>query len=343
MLSLFVTLSLFTAYEAIRGGKLKMAWWLLSGVCCGLAFLTKGPLAIVLWLPPVFAFAWLSESSAKPRWWHYSLVGAILAAIVTPWLIAVSLQDASFLTEFFYTHNIRRFAGQFHVKPIWYFVPVLLIAGHPWSFLTIPYARFLFGQAGEVRYQRPPAVGYLLLWSGWCFVFFSLSKCKLPTYLLPAAPALALMIGHYLDQVLKNSSDPAQHWFARFWSARSATATTCLAGVAAVVYIVVSGIDFSLSIYVWATLWTTLLVSALLLLSNRRQAEFAWASSAGAAFLLAVMMMHQVVPAYSRRQTLFGPASPLNAQFGTDLKTCNRHGRSRVFGCAVLLGTVRHP
>ncbi len=314
LLSLLVALSLFTAYEAVRSGQLRIGWWLLSGVFCGLAFLTKGPLAIVLWLPPVFAITWLSASFAKPRWTHYFLHGGVMAAIAAPWLIAVSLQDSSFLVEFFYTHNLRRFAGEFHPKPIWYFVPVLLVAGHPWSFLTIPYARFLFGQSGQLRYQRPPVIGFLLLWSAWCFAFFSLSQCKLPTYLLPAAPAMALMIGHYLDQVVQGSSSQDQHWFARFWSARIATATTCLAGVGFVVFVVVSGTEVSLAIFMWATLWSLLLATSLLLLCDRHQVKVAWASTSGVAFLFALMVMHQMVPQYSRGKTLFGPSSPLGEE-----------------------------
>ena len=320
LLALLVALSLFTAHEAIRGDKLKISWWLLSGVCVGLAFLTKGPLAFVLWLPPVFAYAWLSDSCAKPRWWHYSLIGLVAAAVVSPWLIAVSQQDPNFLTEFFVTHNVKRFAGEFHSKPIWYFIPVLLIAGHPWCYLTIPFARFLFGQAAEVRTQRPPAVGFLLLWSGWCFVFFSLSKCKLPTYLLPLAPALALMIGQYLEQVLRATSDPGRHWFARFWSARGATASTCFAGVGFVAYIVLTQSDVSIATYLWALTWTGMLVCAITLLGDQHQANLAWATSSGVAFLLAVMVMHQMVPAYSRSQTLFGAESPLGKKIAVESK-----------------------
>ncbi|QDV85723.1 glycosyltransferase [Stieleria magnilauensis] len=318
VLSLFVTLSLFTAYESIRSGRIRMGWWMASAIFCGLGFLTKGPIAMVLWFPPVFAFAWLSQSYAKPRFYHYMISGLAVAAIAAPWLIAVSLQDGNFLTEFFYTHNVRRFAGEFHAKPIWFFVPVLLVAGHPWSFLTIPYARFLFGHSTESRSNRPPAVGFLLLWSAWCFVFFSLSKCKLPTYLLPAAPAMALMIGHYLDQILRSSPNHAEHWFARFWSARSATVATCTAGIGFVLFIAVSGAPLSPMTYAWAILWTGLLAATLLMFNDRRQAKLAWASSASVAFLLAVMVMHQTVPTYSRSQTIFGPDSPVNLQIATD-------------------------
>ncbi len=202
VLSLLVSVSLFTAYEAMRGERLNLAWWTTSGVCIGLAFLTKGPIAVVLWLPPVLAIIWVSETLVKPRWGHYGILGGVAATIAVPWFVMVHLQDPTFLIEFFYKHHVVRFAGEFHPKPIWYFVPVLLVAGHPWSFLTIPYAKFLLSRSEASRMRRTPAIGYLFLWSAWCFLFFSVSKCKLPTYLLPAAPALALMIGHYLNEIL---------------------------------------------------------------------------------------------------------------------------------------------
>lgn len=313
VLALMVSMSLFTAYEAIKTDRLRMGWWVASAVFIGLAFLTKGPLAIVLWLPPVLAMTWLTESMATVHRWHYAVIGLVASLIAVPWFVAVSFYDANFVYEFFVTHNVRRFAGEFHAKPIWYFVPVLLIAGHPWSFLTIPYLGFLFGRNQRVRTCRPALVGYLMLCSGWCFVFFSVSSCKLPTYLLPAAAPLALMLGHYLDLVLRESVDSSHHWFAKFWSARSATATTCLAGVGFVLYNVLTDSVCPSIVYLWAMLWTTLLVSSVILLNDRHQAKLAWFASSGFSFLFAVMVMHQLLPAYSRSQTLFGE-SPAQSQ-----------------------------
>ncbi len=331
MLALFVSLSLFTAYEAVRPspslpegrarrgeGELRLDWWIASGICIGFAFLTKGPIAIVLWLPPVFAIAWLSDSHAKPRWWHYGILGSVAGFVAMPWFVLVHHQDPTFLIEFFYKHNVARFAGEFLPKPFWYFVPIMLVAGHPWSFLTIPYARFLFGRNEEDRSSRPPEVGFLLLWSVWCFAFFSMSKCKLPTYLLPAAPASALMIGHYLGEVLRDADNRSRHFFARFWSARSATATTCFAGMSFVMYVMATNSVVTVFTYGWAMMWTSLLGTSLLLLGNRYQAKIAWGTSTGVAFLFAVMVMHQMVPAYSRSQTLFGDTSALIKQLNVN-------------------------
>ncbi|EMI16504.1 glycosyl transferase family protein [Rhodopirellula maiorica SM1] len=337
VLSLFVSLSLFTAYEAIRDpvcgrklansatyfrfrriGDVQLGWWIASGVCIGLAFLTKGPIAVVLWLPPVMVMTWLSDAHARLRWWHYGIIGAVATLIAAPWFILVHQRDPSFLIEFFYKHNVARFAGEFHAKPFWFFIPVLLVAGHPWSFLTIPYAKFLFGGGEAERKRRLPAVGYLLLWSGWCFTFFSLSRCKLPTYLLPAAPALALMMGHYLDAVLRHGGNLSRYFFARFWSARIATATTCFAGVAFVLFVMIATRSATMVLFGWAMFWTCLTMSSLLLMTDRSQAKIAWASSSVVAFLFAVMVMHQIVPDYSRSRTLFGDTSPLVEQLPTE-------------------------
>ncbi|MGV3486038.1 MAG: dolichol-phosphate mannosyltransferase, partial [Planctomycetaceae bacterium] len=283
--------------------------------------LTKGPVAIVLWLPPVFAMSWLSETHAKLRGRHYGLIGLVVAVIAGPWLVMVHQRDPSFLIEFFYRHNVARFAGEFHPKPWWFFVPVLLVAGHPWSFLAIPYVGFVVGRPGRSRARRTPEVGYLLLWSGWCVLFFSLSRCKLPTYVLPAAPAFALMVAQYLNEVLRGSSQTDPYFFARFWSARLATATTCLGGVGFVLFLILCLEQLSVVHFSWAMLWTTMLITSLLLLADRHQAKIAWGTSTGVAFLFSVMLMHLVVPAYSRSRTLFGDSSSLAKQLNVDTRT----------------------
>ncbi len=316
VLSLLVTLSLFTGYMAINPSRkeknsVDLRWWLLCAICCGLGFLTKGPIALVLFLPPIFAFAWLTPTYAKPRWWHYALLGCTAGCVAAPWLIAVSLQDADFLPEFLYRHNLKRFAGEFHAKPIWFFIPVLLVAGHPWSFLTIPLTRFFLSRDAHSRLHRPPVLGYLVLWSAWCFAFFSISKCKLPTYLLPAAPALALIAAHYLNQILKEPSNSNNFWLARRWSARSATTTTCVVGLVLSSYLLWSQLTPSLVSVGLILIWASLLLGSLFMLFSDRLTTRAWSASAITASLLAVMVMHLAVPAYSRHETIFGPTSAL--------------------------------
>src|SRR5262249_52524003 len=90
----------------------------------------------------------------------------------------------------------------YHPGPLWFYVPVLLLGCLPWSGLLPSLTRFLFSRSASVRALRPPALGFWLLWAGWCVLFFSLSRGKLPPYILPALPPVALLLGCYLDLVV---------------------------------------------------------------------------------------------------------------------------------------------
>jgi 4-amino-4-deoxy-L-arabinose transferase-like glycosyltransferase len=83
-----------------------------------------------------------------------------------------------------------------HQEPIWFYGPLLLWALLPGTLLLVPLLRYLGGDRAADR--RTPALGFWLLAGLWCVGFFSLSGCKLPTYILPALPPLALAVGHFL-------------------------------------------------------------------------------------------------------------------------------------------------
>jgi hypothetical protein len=92
-----------------------------------------------------------------------------------------------------------RFLAPFaHEQGVWYYLPVLLGGLLPGTLLAWPFLRFLASGDDVVARLRGPAFGFLLLAGGWCVLFFSLSSCKLPTYVLPAMPPLALALGYFL-------------------------------------------------------------------------------------------------------------------------------------------------
>lgn len=201
LLTLFVTLSLVMAYEAVMGPKFNWLWWLMSGLACGLGVLTKGPVALVLLGPPVVALGWLNRRNAVTQIRSWFAYGLAITAVTAPWYIMVALRDPTFLTHFFWEHNIQRFIqGANHPEPFWFYIPVLFAAFLPWSLLFPLLGRLLFGRQSELRRQRTPVIGFLVLWSGWCIGFFSISSGKLPPYILPAFPAIALMLGHAINQ-----------------------------------------------------------------------------------------------------------------------------------------------
>src|SRR5262249_52051464 len=77
--------------------------------------------------------------------------------------------------------------------------PILLFGLLPGTLLAMSVVRFLLSGDTATAAQRCPELGFQLLAGGWCVFFFSMSGCKLPTYILPAFPPLALVLGYFLS------------------------------------------------------------------------------------------------------------------------------------------------
>jgi 4-amino-4-deoxy-L-arabinose transferase-like glycosyltransferase len=199
LLALWITLALLAAFEAVGGNRRHRGWWLTAAFACGLGVLTKGPVAVVLVVPPLVAHRWLT-GTAMPigrKWW--GIFAGVVLAVSLPWYAAVCLRAPAFGPYFFWRHNVLRFLTPFdHQEPVWFYLPILIAGLLPASLLLVPWVRFLISPQPTAAGRRGPALGYLLLAGGWCVLFFSLSGSKLPTYILPAFPPSALAVGHFL-------------------------------------------------------------------------------------------------------------------------------------------------
>jgi hypothetical protein len=118
---------------------------------------------------------------------------AIYLAITLPWIIAISLREKEFLYFFFVDQHILRFLTSKHNRtgPIYYFLPVLFGGMFPWS-IFIPRALIHIWKNKELR--------LLLIWVFVVFVFFSISGSKLPPYILPLFPPLAIILGYFFHE-----------------------------------------------------------------------------------------------------------------------------------------------
>jgi 4-amino-4-deoxy-L-arabinose transferase-like glycosyltransferase len=214
VLTLWVAAALFTGQAALRGHRLSRPWWFMSAVCCGLGILTKGPVALVLVVPPLAGFAWLGRQGGDSppslglrAWIVYAAVALGLAA---PWYVAVVWRRPDFAYFFFIKQHLARFFGKdYHEQPFWYYVPVVFVGFLPWSLLLVPCIRFLFSRSPSLASLRPQGLGLYLLWALWVVLFFSLSRGKLPPYLLPAVPAAAVLVGCFLDRALFETGSEA--------------------------------------------------------------------------------------------------------------------------------------
>jgi hypothetical protein len=199
LLSFLMTLAVLAAFEAVRGERLRWGWWLLASAACGLAVLTKGPVALVLLLPPLWLQRWLTGSGCRIG--RLGMLGCLLVilAVTLPWYAAMTVRIPTFARDFIWEHNVRRFLAPFaHEHGLWFYIPVLLGGLLPGTLLLVPYLRFLLSSDPAIATRRTVELSFLLLAGGWCLFFFTLSQCKLPTYIMPAFPVLCLAFGHFL-------------------------------------------------------------------------------------------------------------------------------------------------
>jgi 4-amino-4-deoxy-L-arabinose transferase-like glycosyltransferase len=208
-LSFFITLLLACFIIGIEHPeRARRRLWLLGAwTASALAVLTKGPVGLVL--PGAIALAYLVLAGStlqklKSIPW---LSGALLfCAISLPWYIAVNRQSGGeFFQTFIIKHNIQRFAGEVaaggqHVEPFYYYIPVLLLGMLPFSLFAVqavgaPVVDMLRRMRGGPITDRRL---FPLLWALGVTGFFSISRAKLPTYVTPAYPALAILLAAYL-------------------------------------------------------------------------------------------------------------------------------------------------
>jgi 4-amino-4-deoxy-L-arabinose transferase-like glycosyltransferase len=179
----------------------------------GLATLAKGPVAPFLAVVIIAAFAVLRREWVIIRrtiWWP----GIVLYfAMVLPWFIAVQHQNPTFFREFFLEHNLERFATDRyqHQQPIWYYLAVVILAVMPWTVIAIRALvdgiqtsaaewRLRHSRSGTPNVNRPGDAfpEFLVLWAVIPIAFFSFSQSKLPGYILPSIPPIAILTGDYL-------------------------------------------------------------------------------------------------------------------------------------------------
>jgi len=169
--------------------------WLLFWAACALAVLSKGLIGIVLPLGTVALYILMKRDWSLIRKMKIVNGGALFLLIAAPWFIAVSLQNKEFAHFFFIQEHFERFTTKMHgrYQPAWYFVPVLAVGIAPWL-LALPFS------VAKILQKKPgfDAPLFLGLWIAVVYAFFSVSDSKLPSYILPIFPALAVLIGAWL-------------------------------------------------------------------------------------------------------------------------------------------------
>jgi 4-amino-4-deoxy-L-arabinose transferase-like glycosyltransferase len=177
---------------------------ILFGFFLGLAILAKGPAGIILCGGAVFFWALFTKRWRDAfRLFHPAAIAAF-SLTALPWYILCARRNPDFFRIFIIEHNFKRYlTPEFqHIQPFSFYVPVLLVAFLPWI------AIFLWSLVkGTVKLWRARSTSastlLFLCWAGFCLLFFSLSKSKLPGYVVPAFPAIGLLIARDLGSALQ--------------------------------------------------------------------------------------------------------------------------------------------
>ena len=180
----------------------------------GFGALTKGPVAPALAILIVAAYAFLRRDKkifVRSLWWPGFL---LFLAVALPWYIAVQIKVPQFFRTFFIEHNLERFGTNLyqHSQPFWYYIPVFLLSMVPWVVFTIM-AIVDSGKSSIRRLRHVDSTSqnddglllFLLIWIVVPIVFFSISRSKLPGYILPAIPAAAILTAEYLGRRMRVS------------------------------------------------------------------------------------------------------------------------------------------
>jgi 4-amino-4-deoxy-L-arabinose transferase-like glycosyltransferase len=168
---------------------------ILFGLFLGLAVLAKGPAAIILSGGAVFFWALFTKRWRDAfRLLHPAALAAFCLTAL-PWYILCARRNPDFFRIFIIEHNFKRFlTPEFqHIQPFWFYGAVLLIALLPWTALAV--WSFIIGsvQLWRLKFLSPNSL-FFLAWAFFCLIFFTISRSKLPGYILPAIPAIAMLM-----------------------------------------------------------------------------------------------------------------------------------------------------
>lgn len=227
VLLLFITGAQLTLYRAWYFG---LTWrvTLAMGIAIGMASLTKGPVVLGVMLMTLIALGiFRIVDQPKPRLRHALMVGkefwkwiparawfelltAIFIAVLInlPWLILVNQREPSFLSTTIGHDVVGRITTPLegHKGPPGYYLLTIWVTFFPWS-LLLPATLFFAWRNREQNHIRFALAAVLGPW-----LMFELVQTKLPHYLLPVFPALAILTA----EMLKSRNTPLRRpvWIA---------------------------------------------------------------------------------------------------------------------------------
>jgi 4-amino-4-deoxy-L-arabinose transferase-like glycosyltransferase len=200
----FITLGIFSLLIAQKeeNATERRKWMCLAWAGLALAVLSKGLMGLILPGAALFLYSVFNRDIAIWKRMHWFSGLAVFLLVAAPWFVLVIKANPEFFDRFFIYEHYTRFTTKVHgrYQPWYYFVPVLLLGMLPWVFLMFDtLLRIWKNSVQQVKIFSPER--FLLVWAVFIYFFFSISGSKLPSYLLPMFPALALLMGKQIAEM----------------------------------------------------------------------------------------------------------------------------------------------
>ena len=248
-------------------------WWML---CCwsamGLSVLSKGLVGIVLPGLVLLIYALTARDFKIWRRLHWFKGLSLFLLITAPWFILISIKNPEFPHFFFIKEHFERFTTDEHrrVAPWFFFFPLLIVGFLPWL-LQLPKGIIESWKERRDSTQTFKPLWLCLVWAVFIFAFFSQSHSKLPGYIIPIFPALAIIAAVALEKSCSN------HDISRLWQFQTGGwGILFFAGFAALPQIAKTGEVYEAALYAQYAYWI-----------------FAALSVAGIACFLAFLLRHK--------------------------------------------------
>ena len=198
LLTSAICIALLAAFlTSLTDGKTRLGFLMLCAVATGVAMLAKGLIGVLLVALILVIHGLLTRRFVFRRWTELVIAAFVFLAVISLWYLPVTLRHGeTFINEFFVNHHFKRYLTNKyqHAQPAYFYLFIVFAGALPWGF-------FLLSAVRHLRSLRPRASDRdSLLTLAWIWLvvpvaFFSFSTSKLPGYILPAFPGLAIILG----------------------------------------------------------------------------------------------------------------------------------------------------
>jgi 4-amino-4-deoxy-L-arabinose transferase-like glycosyltransferase len=196
--------AVWAASRVLDGDLGQRRGWAWAGAAAGLGFLAKGPVGLICPALVVLLYAVASRRARELLRGGVLLGAATFLLVAAPWYVALLARgENAFLYELLYRQNVERFLNPWdHAAPWWYFIETFFLDMAPWA----PFVPLAWGLAPADERER--ALHRLAwVWLAGIVVFFSLSASKRSPYILPTAPAVAILAAAVYERWRDGSLD----------------------------------------------------------------------------------------------------------------------------------------